>query len=209
VALASLLQEEDNMKNIQKLFLGGIFAGSLMAALAVNAHGKDKFHVPPGHQPPAGKCRIWFPDRPPGHQPPVGDCRVLSRRVPRGAWLLGRDRSWSYDDVRDARYRRGGFRHNVSNRSEVRHDVRQVRQARAEVRRNTQQLERYREELKTDRAELRNDIRRGSGKREIRRDRREIREDLEKIADIKEDLHQSRDRLDAARDELRDDRRAR
>jgi hypothetical protein len=56
---------------------------------------KDRFHrprtqvkVPPGHLPPPGECRIWFPDRPPGHQPPPGDCRELSRRVPHGAVLI-------------------------------------------------------------------------------------------------------------------------
>jgi hypothetical protein len=197
------------MKNIGTIMMGGLFVGTLLVTVPASAYGKDKFHVPPGHLPPAGKCRIWFPERPPGHQPPSGDCRALSRQVPRGAWLLGRDRSWSYDDLRDARDRRGGFGRNVSNRSDVRHDVRQVRRARADVGRNTRQLERYRDELKRDRAELRNDIRNGSGKREIRRDRREIREDLEKIADTREDLHHSRDRLDAARDELRDDWRAR
>lgn len=44
--------------------------------------------VPPGHLPPPGKCRLWFPDRPPGHQPPPGDCRVLRREVPPGAHLI-------------------------------------------------------------------------------------------------------------------------
>lgn len=26
--------------------------------------------IPPGHMPPPGEYRAWFPDRPPGHQPP-------------------------------------------------------------------------------------------------------------------------------------------
>ncbi len=26
--------------------------------------------IPPGHLPPPGEYRAWFPDRPPGHQPP-------------------------------------------------------------------------------------------------------------------------------------------
>jgi len=47
-------------------------------------------HIPPGHMPPPGKCRIWFPDRPPGHQPPPGDCWQLERQVPPGAWLIRR-----------------------------------------------------------------------------------------------------------------------
>ncbi len=26
--------------------------------------------IPPGHLPPPGEFRLWYPDRPPGHQPP-------------------------------------------------------------------------------------------------------------------------------------------
>lgn len=44
--------------------------------------------VPPGHMPPPGECRIWYPDRPPGHQPPPGNCYELERRVPPGAMLI-------------------------------------------------------------------------------------------------------------------------
>jgi hypothetical protein len=44
--------------------------------------------IPPGHLPPPGECRIWYPDRPPGQQPPPGDCRVLRSRVPPGAELI-------------------------------------------------------------------------------------------------------------------------
>lgn len=52
-------------------------------------HGsRAQIKVPPGHLPPPGECRIWFPDRPAGHQPPPGDCRELSRRVPHGAVLV-------------------------------------------------------------------------------------------------------------------------
>ena len=45
-------------------------------------------HIPPGHLPPPGQCRIWFPDRPPGHQPPPGPCHVLQYQVPPGAVLV-------------------------------------------------------------------------------------------------------------------------
>jgi hypothetical protein len=49
--------------------------------------GHSHVNVPPGHLPPPGECRIWFPDRRAGHQPPPGACRELSRKVPRGAVL--------------------------------------------------------------------------------------------------------------------------
>ena len=44
--------------------------------------------VPPGHLPPPGECRIWYPGDPPGQQPPPGPCDDLVRRVPPGAWLV-------------------------------------------------------------------------------------------------------------------------
>ncbi len=44
--------------------------------------------VPPGHMPPPGLCRIWYPGTPPGKQPPPGDCRQLRRNLPPGAWLI-------------------------------------------------------------------------------------------------------------------------
>lgn len=47
-------------------------------------HGYARLEVPPGHYPPPGKCRAWFPGRPPGHQPPPGPCGP----VPAGAWLI-------------------------------------------------------------------------------------------------------------------------
>lgn len=44
--------------------------------------------IPPGHLPPPGECRVWYPDRPPGHQPPPGPCGALQYRVPPGAFLV-------------------------------------------------------------------------------------------------------------------------
>lgn len=77
--------------------------GCLLTILAVGgcaAHGGGIFEpspdpfparhvdIPPGHMPPPGECRIWFPDRPPGQQPPPGKCHELERRVPPGAVLV-------------------------------------------------------------------------------------------------------------------------
>lgn len=36
-------------------------------------------HVPKGHRPPPGQCRLWYPGRPPGHQPPPTSCRLAYR----------------------------------------------------------------------------------------------------------------------------------
>lgn len=55
------------------------------------AHGPrsvPSLHVPPGHLPPPGQCRIWFPDRPPGHQPPPAECHELRHNVPAGGVLV-------------------------------------------------------------------------------------------------------------------------
>jgi hypothetical protein len=51
-------------------------------------HGGGAVHVPPGHLPPPGACRVWYPDRPPGHQPPPGPCHELQYQVPPGAVLV-------------------------------------------------------------------------------------------------------------------------
>lgn len=48
-------------------------------------HGYTRLSIPPGHYPPPGECRVWYPDRPPGHQPPPGRC---GGAVPPGAWLI-------------------------------------------------------------------------------------------------------------------------
>ena len=50
--------------------------------------------IPPGHLPPPGQCRVWFPGRPPGRQPRPGNCIELEHHIRPGAWLVRR----SYDD---------------------------------------------------------------------------------------------------------------
>ncbi len=53
-----------------------------------SVYPEEQIHIPPGHMPPPGECRIWFPDLPPGHQPPPGDCYDLEHEVPAGAVLV-------------------------------------------------------------------------------------------------------------------------
>jgi hypothetical protein len=209
-----------DMKNLKLTIASGLLAGALtvpgVTALAdddgrEHSHKHRHFHIPPGHLPPAGKCRIWFPDRPPGHQPPAGDCWTLSRQVPRGAFLIGGgERRWSHDDVRYHHSRgevfdaRGYFR-----RQEIRNDIKDVRQSRQELREDREQLQKNLNELKRDRAELRRDIRDGASRKEIKQDRREIREDRQKIADSRQEVRQSQQKLEGARQELREDLRRR
>jgi hypothetical protein len=54
-----------------------------------------RIHVPPGHYPPRGYCRLWYPGQPPGHQPrPVACRRVV---VPAGAFVLYDGVAWDVD----------------------------------------------------------------------------------------------------------------
>jgi hypothetical protein len=75
------------------LVLGTLLAGCTVYAEPAPApayvyHRPAAAHVPPGHLPPPGACRIWYPDRPPGHQPPPGPCHALQYQVPPGAVLV-------------------------------------------------------------------------------------------------------------------------
>lgn len=49
---------------------------------------RHAYDVPPGHLPPPGQCRIWYPGVPPGQQPPPGSCQELRHRVPPDAYLV-------------------------------------------------------------------------------------------------------------------------
>lgn len=44
--------------------------------------------IPPGHLPPPGMCRVWYPGKPPGHQPRPGTYEQLAYSAPAGAWLI-------------------------------------------------------------------------------------------------------------------------
>jgi hypothetical protein len=65
-----------------------MLAGCVVYEEPAPVYQSQPVHVPPGHLPPPGQCRIWFPDRPPGHQPPSGSCRKLRHQVPPGAVLV-------------------------------------------------------------------------------------------------------------------------
>lgn len=198
------------MKIFNGLALGTFLAGAMLMAASPALADQD-FHVPPGHLPPAGKCRVWYPGRPPGHQPAPGDCRSLSYNVPRGAYLIGHDRRWSYNDLHDRRFRRDVFdgrdynHREWEHRREVRRDVREVNKAHAQVREDRQDLRNAHKELEKDRAELRRDIRQGASKKEIAGDRQEIRDDRKKIAEARQDLRDSQRKLQGARNELHND----
>jgi hypothetical protein len=224
------------MNTLKLASVGGLLAGILMipgsAAMAdvkgkgvvAASKGNAGWHIPPGHLPPPGQCRIWYPGRPPGHQPAPGNCRTLSLKVPRGALLVSRERTWTYDerpgryyhrspafygrpDGRDddRRYPRGSDGRNYSDKREIRQGIRDVRDAHKDVRQAREELEKNREELKKDRAELRRDVRQGASQKEIRQDRREVRESAQKVAESEKKLQESQRQLDTARRELNRD----
>ncbi len=92
--------------------LKALIAGAGLAALAGAAHAQGRYggyHVPNGHLPPPGQCRVWYPDRPPGHQPPPTSCQAAERQADRyGGRVIygggeGRD-DWDDDD--------DGYQHN-------------------------------------------------------------------------------------------------
>lgn len=92
--------------HIMKLGLLGLLA-LLATACTVNVAGQGPpppevryvrprvIHVPPGHYPPPGECRVWYPERPPGHQPPPVPCHHL--HAGRGAFVLYNSRAWDAD----------------------------------------------------------------------------------------------------------------
>jgi hypothetical protein len=83
------------LRSISLICLRASLAGALIALAGcvvyqepAPVYESQPVHIPPGHLPPPGQCRIWYPDRPPGHQPPPGSCRKLRHQVPPGAVLV-------------------------------------------------------------------------------------------------------------------------
>ncbi len=66
-------------------------------------------HVPKGHYPPPGQCRVWYPGTPPGRQPAPTRCSSLIGRVPSGAFVLYNDRAYdgNHDWAREKKERPG------------------------------------------------------------------------------------------------------
>lgn len=44
--------------------------------------------VPPAMFPPAGMCRVWFPDRPIPSQPRIESCDSIRERAPAGSYVI-------------------------------------------------------------------------------------------------------------------------
>lgn len=60
----------------------------VVRAEPVYGHAHPACNVPPGHLPPPGECRLWYPGLPSGQQPPPGDCYELEHHAPTGACLV-------------------------------------------------------------------------------------------------------------------------
>ena len=71
-------------------------------ALPLSAQSRDRGpdHVPPGHRPPPGMCRIWIDGVAPGQQPEPTDCATAVRERPAGARVIFGDRRGDADDKR-------------------------------------------------------------------------------------------------------------
>jgi len=64
-------------------------AGTRGALEVVLLDGRS-FVVPPGHFPPLGACRIWYPGTPPGRQPPPEACGNALATAPPDTVVLRR-----------------------------------------------------------------------------------------------------------------------
>lgn len=102
---------------VQWMLIAAAATMLLPAALAAQGRGRggNKGHVPKGHMPPSGLCRVWYDGVPPGHQPAPTRCDVAEAdayynggRVIYGAAAYRERRAHRPDRYCDEReYRRG------------------------------------------------------------------------------------------------------
>jgi hypothetical protein len=72
----------------------------LLSGASLSAQSRNN-RIPPGQQPPAGECRVWYDDLPAGRQPRPMDCRtaetIASRdRSARVIYGSGTREGWGY-----------------------------------------------------------------------------------------------------------------
>ena len=52
----------------------------------------ESLGIPPGHLPPSGSCKVWYPHQPPGQQPPPSSCGEAFQNAPAGSLIISRHR---------------------------------------------------------------------------------------------------------------------
>jgi hypothetical protein len=69
--------------------LGGVLGGDP----TTTQETRKSDHIPPGHLPPAGMCRIWIDGVPPGQQPAPTDCQTAVATKPANARVIWGDQT--------------------------------------------------------------------------------------------------------------------
>lgn len=72
---------------------GGVLGGILGGQDQSTTQSRKSDHIPPGHRPPAGMCRIWIDGVPPGHQPAPTDCQTAVANKPANARVIWGDQT--------------------------------------------------------------------------------------------------------------------
>lgn len=65
-----------------------VIPAPILAPAPVSLRRPGSIHIPPGHLPPRGLCRVWYPGTPPGHQPPPTDCDSAYWYAPAGSYIV-------------------------------------------------------------------------------------------------------------------------
>jgi hypothetical protein len=73
-----------------------ILAAAIMMTGCASHHGDEvdaqgrPLNIPREYYPPAGQCRVWYPNRALDHQPLPGPCEVVRQQVyPTGVLIQG------------------------------------------------------------------------------------------------------------------------